>query len=86
MPRDERNTSSPMEKEMLRKDVTDDDDDDDDDDTLGTPEQRESILLVRLPKLKREKSYSETLERRRRRVKFSTSGLRERCHCGHSGV
>ncbi|XP_050690083.1 nucleolar protein dao-5-like [Eriocheir sinensis] len=30
-------------------------------------------LLSRLPKLKREKSYSETLERKKKKVKFSTS-------------
>lgn len=35
--------------------------------------QRGIPLLTRLPKLKREKSYSETLERKKKKVKFSTS-------------
>lgn len=39
----------------------------------GREDQKESLPLLRIPKLKREKSYSETLERKKKRVKFSTN-------------
>nr|XP_045623165.1 protein lava lamp-like isoform X3 [Procambarus clarkii] len=42
-------------------------------------EKKRSLSFMRMPKLKREKSYSETLERKKKRVKFSP-------HDGDDGV
>ncbi|XP_042204590.1 uncharacterized protein LOC121854184 isoform X4 [Homarus americanus] len=39
--------------------------------TEDKEEQKRSLPFIRIPKLKREKSYSETLERKKKRVKFS---------------
>ncbi|XP_045138182.1 protein lava lamp-like isoform X4 [Portunus trituberculatus] len=41
--------------------------------TQAGQHHRSVSLLARLPKLKREKSFSETLERKKKKVKFSTS-------------
>lgn len=40
-------------------------------DKKGREDQKKSLPFMRMPKLKREKSYTETLERKQKRVKFS---------------
>ncbi|XP_071547475.1 uncharacterized protein [Panulirus ornatus] len=69
-----------MAKTMLLRQGMDEEEKEEDDDKHEPhteqekkEEQKESLPFLRMPKLKREKSYSESLERKKKRVKFSPS-------------